>query len=109
MFLSMARLCASPHSALDHHLPSTSRLLTAHRSSLLSPISSIFDMGQPSSLPLTSSTFQILFDAALQDYKDITGSTLTDHPIAKQLETCESVDPISAILQEQARSFREFR
>ena len=62
-------------------------------------------MSQPSSL----SNFRVLFDAALQDYKDKTGNTLTDHPIAKQLETCESVDSITAILQEQARSFREFR
>jgi hypothetical protein len=30
-------------------------------------------------------------------------------PMAKQLETCESVNSITAILQEQARSFREFR
>jgi hypothetical protein len=29
--------------------------------------------------------------------------------MAKQLETCESVNSITAILQEQARSFREFR
>jgi len=107
MLLSMARLCASPHSALyHHHLPSTCRLLTADRSSLLIHISSIFDMSQPSSL---SSTFRVLFDAALQDYKDKTGNTLTDHPIAKQLETCESVNSITAILQEQARSFHEFR
>jgi hypothetical protein len=54
-------------------------------------------------------SFRILFDAALQDYKDKTGNTLTDHPIAKQLETCESVDSITAILQEQARSFCEFK
>jgi hypothetical protein len=63
-------------------------------------------MNQPSSLP---STFRILFDAALQDYKDKTGNTLTDHPIAKQLETCESVSSITSILQEQAQNFREFR
>jgi hypothetical protein len=108
MFLSMARLCASPHSALyHHHLPSTCRLLTAHRSSLLSHISSIFDMSQPSSS--LSSNFRILFDAALQDYQDKTGDTLTDHPIAKQLETCESVNSITVILHEHARSFREFR
>lgn len=54
-------------------------------------------------------TLQALFDAALQDYKDKTGNTLTDHPIAKQLETYDSVNSITAILQEQARSFREFR
>ena len=56
-----------------------------------------------------SSTFRILFDAALQDYKDKTRDTLTDHPIARQLETCESVNSIAAILQEQAQSFREFK
>ena len=76
------------------------------RSPLLSHISSIFDMSQPSPL---SSNFHILFVAALQDYKDKTGNTLADHPIAKQLESCESVNSITFILQEQARSFREFR
>jgi hypothetical protein len=102
----MARLCASPHSALyHHHLPSAYRLLTAHSSSLPSHISFIFDMSQPSS---SSSTFRILFDAALQDYRDKTGNALIDHPIAKQLETCESVDSITTVLQEQAQSFREF-
>jgi hypothetical protein len=106
MLLSMARLCASPHSVLYHHHPPSTRRLLTYRSSLLSHISSIFDMRQPSSL---SSNFQILFDAALQDYKDKTGNTLIDHPIAKQLETCESIASITAILQEQAQSFREFR
>ena len=62
-------------------------------------------MSQPSS----SSNFQTLLDAALRDYKDKTGNSLTDHPIAKQLETCESVNSITAVLQEQARRFREFR
>jgi hypothetical protein len=40
--------------------------------------------------------FQALFDAALQDCKDKTGNTLIDHPIAKQLETCESVNSTAA-------------
>jgi hypothetical protein len=62
-------------------------------------------MSQPSS----STTLRALFDAALQDYKDKTGNALADHPIAKQIETCESLDSIAAILQQQARSFREFR
>jgi hypothetical protein len=62
-------------------------------------------MSQSSSSP----TFQTLFNTALQDYKDKTGTSLIDHPIAKQLETCESVSSITAIIQEQARGFREFR
>ena len=58
---------------------------------------------------MSQPSFRILFDAALQDYKDKTGKTLSDHPIAKQVETCDSVNSITAILQEQARSFCEFR
>jgi hypothetical protein len=65
-------------------------------------MSSISDISQ-------SSTFQALFNAALQDYKDKTGTSLMDHAIAKQLETCESVSSIAVILQGQAQSFREFR
>jgi hypothetical protein len=111
MLLSMARLCASPHSLFGpyhHRLPFICRLLTADRSSLLShispKISSISDMSQSS-----FSTFQALFNAALQDYKDKTGTSLVDHPFAKQLEACESVSSITAILGKQAQGFREFR
>jgi hypothetical protein len=39
-------------------------------------MSYISDMSQ------SSSTFQAFFNAALQDYRDKTGNTLTDHPIA---------------------------
>ena len=92
----------SPISALrHHHLPSTLHLLAADRSSLLTHISFIFYISQPS--------FRKLLDAALQDYKDKTGNSLADHPIAKQLETCESVNSITSILEEQAQNFREFR
>ena len=106
MLLSMAKLCTSFHPALyRRHPPATCRFLTAGRSSLLSHMSSTSNISRSSS----SSTFQDLFNAALQNYKDKTGNTLTDHPIAKQLETCESVSSITTILQEQAQSFREFR
>src|SRR5258707_15616422 len=70
---------------------------------LPSHISSISDMSQSS-----SSTFQALFNAALQDYKDKTGNSLIDHPFAKQLQACSSVNSITAILHQQAQSFREF-
>jgi hypothetical protein len=103
------RLSSLSEPALYHrHPPSTCRLLTApsaRRSSLLSHISSIFDMSQSS----PSSTFQVLFNAALQDYKDKTGTSLVDNPFAKQLEVCESISSITLILQEQAQSFGEFK
>ena len=55
------------------------------------------------------SSFQPLLNAALQDYATKTGTKLEGHPLAKQLENCDSADAISAVLQEQARRFHEFR
>jgi len=57
----------------------------------------------------SSSSFRSLFDVALQDYENQTGTKLVDHPFAKQLEKCDSVDSISSALQEHARRFCEFR
>jgi hypothetical protein len=62
-------------------------------------------MSQSSSSP----TFQALFDAALRHYEDKIGSRLINHPLAKQLQECDSAGSITAILEEQARIFREFR
>ena len=69
-------------------------------------ISSISNMSQPSS---SESSFQVLFNTALQEYENQTGTNLVDHPFAKQLEECDSVDSVVIILQEQSQSFREFR
>jgi hypothetical protein len=87
---------------------------TIHRlSALISPdtnsssifhISSISDMSHPS-----SSSFRSLFNVALRDYENQTGTKLVDHPFAKQLEKCDSVESISSALQEHARRFCEFR
>jgi len=57
----------------------------------------------------SSLSFQPLFNAALQDYANQTGTRLDEHPIAKQLQNCDSVESISSLLQEQPRRFREFR
>jgi hypothetical protein len=62
-------------------------------------------MSQPSS----SSSFQDLFNAALQDYENQTGTKLVEHPFARQLQACDSVDSINAMLQERAQIFRRFR
>jgi hypothetical protein len=56
-----------------------------------------------------STSFLDLFNAALQEYENQTGTNLVEHPLAKQFETCDSVDSIIAVLQEQAQVFREFR
>jgi len=56
-----------------------------------------------------SSHFRILFESALQDYQIQTGTTLPNHPLAEKLQYCNSVESVTAVLQEQARAFTEFR
>jgi hypothetical protein len=56
-----------------------------------------------------TSSFEDLFNAALKDYQNQTRTSLVDHPFAKQVESCDSIDSITTILQEQAQIFREFR
>jgi Lon protease-like protein len=56
-----------------------------------------------------SSRFRVLFEAAVQQYEKQTEITLATHPLAEQLQNCDSVDSVIAVLQEQARAFSEFR
>lgn len=46
-----------------------------------------------------------MFNVTLQNYAEQTGMKLSDTPIAKQLESCDSVDSISSVLQEHAWKF----
>ena len=57
----------------------------------------------------STSSFQDLFNAALQDYEHQTGTKLVDDPLANKFKKCDSVDSITAILQEQAQMFHKFR
>jgi hypothetical protein len=60
-------------------------------------------------LPTGSSHFQTLFDAALQDYEKQTGTKLAEHPLAKEFETCDSVESVTAVLQKEAQGVSKFR
>jgi len=60
-------------------------------------------------LPTGSSHFQALFDVALQNYERQTGTKLAEHPLAKELETCDSVESVTAVLQKQAQGVSKFR
>jgi hypothetical protein len=52
-------------------------------------------------------SLQSLFNVALQQYADQTGTKIDDHPIAKQLDNSNSLDSISSVLQEHAQRFAE--
>jgi hypothetical protein len=57
----------------------------------------------------SSSTLESLFQAALQRYEEQTGEKLIDHPLAQQLEQCNSVESITEVLQKQAQASKKFR
>ena len=56
-----------------------------------------------------STPFQAMFSAALESYEKQTKKDLIAHPLASQLEKCDSPAAILAILQEKAREFHQAR
>ncbi|KAI9447263.1 hypothetical protein BJY52DRAFT_361263 [Lactarius psammicola] len=66
-------------------------------------------MSSPSQTPVSSSQFKPIFDAALGEYKKKTGNDLLDHQIAKELQTCDSVEAVLDIIQHLAEAFYNFR
>jgi hypothetical protein len=62
-----------------------------------------------SSDPISESNLRSLFDAALKEYEKQAGTNLLDSRLIVRLQSCESADAISAVLQEQAQAFHTFR
>ena len=56
-----------------------------------------------------SSHLQVLFDAALSDYENQTGIALANHPLAEQLQNCDSVESVTAVLRGRTQAFSEFQ
>ena len=50
-----------------------------------------------------------LFEAALDDFQNRTGSNLVQHQIIDKLVNCQSADSVIDVLQEQTQAFRNFR
>ena len=50
-----------------------------------------------------------LFEGALQSYEKKAGVTLADHPLTLQLQSCDSIESITAFLESQAQTFSEFQ
>ena len=83
------------------HPTSTSLCLVNFRRTITLPIGcDIIDMSDQSE----SSPFQSLFDCALRGYEKQTGIGLANHPLAEQLQNCQSVESVITLLQEQARA-----
>ncbi|KAH8982686.1 hypothetical protein EDB92DRAFT_1952114 [Lactarius akahatsu] len=78
-------------------------------SSVMSTISG--GPGGPLAISTTTdaSTFKAIFDNALKEYEDKTGTNLTTHPLADKLQTCDSPDAVLNVLQEHVRAYEESR
>ncbi|KAH9053162.1 hypothetical protein EDB87DRAFT_1581208 [Lactarius vividus] len=66
-------------------------------------------MSQTTSTASASSRFQDIFNAALKSYQRQTKKDLIAHPLATQLQSCDSTSAILAILQDQVREFDRVR
>ena len=53
--------------------------------------------------------FQALFEPALQAYEKTAGVSLTHHPLAIKLQSCDSVEAITGLLQDQAQTFKDLQ
>ncbi|KAH9984815.1 hypothetical protein BJV77DRAFT_159045 [Russula vinacea] len=62
----------------------------------------------PLSWPSTDN-FTAIFNAALNEYKTLTGKRLDTHPFAAQLESCQNPEAVSDVLRTQAQAFSKFR
>ena len=51
--------------------------------------------------------FQKILESALLRYEKKTGVTLSKHPLASQLQSCNSVEDFNKLLQDKAKDIRE--
>jgi len=58
---------------------------------------------------LESARLQALFKPALQAYKERLGVSLLQHPLAINLQSCDTVKAITSLLQDQAQAFRDLQ
>ena len=66
-------------------------------------------MSEQAGIASGSSRLQTLFEAALLDYEKQTDIALGNHPLAEKLQSCDSVDSVTALLCEQTQAFSGFR
>ena len=57
----------------------------------------------------STDNFTAIFNAALNEYKRLTGKRLDTHPFAAQLESCQNPETVSDVLRTQAQAFSKFR
>lgn len=59
--------------------------------------------------PSSESNLRSLFEIALVEYEKQAGINLLNDRLIVKLQSCDSADAVSAILQDQAQAFQTFR
>ena len=93
-----------------------SQTLFAHETSYLGGYL-LFNLHCSSPVPFLFNTMSInpspelniLFEAALHEFENRTGTNLVQHQVIEELVNCRSADCVVDVLQEQAQAFRNFR
>ena len=57
----------------------------------------------------SSANFQSIFNASLQAYDNKTKNKLLDHPLATQLQSCDSPNTVLTVLQDLVQQFEQCR
>jgi hypothetical protein len=58
---------------------------------------------------MSTTSFQSILDAALDDYSNQTGIQLSNHPSAEQLQNCQTPDDIIRLLLQKEKEFKDYR
>ncbi|KAH9040916.1 hypothetical protein EDB83DRAFT_2318323 [Lactarius deliciosus] len=66
-------------------------------------------MSQILATDTSSTSFETIFTSALQAYKKRTKKDIASHPLAAELQTCDSPDAILSVLQAQVQVFDQSR
>ena len=66
-------------------------------------------MSQTTPTYTSTSNFRTIFVAAIKEYEKKTKTDLLSHPLATQLDSCNSSTDILAVLQEKVNEFNESR
>jgi len=96
-------LCLTPKDqhALPHHPPPSS--------SQYEQSSSVRMSHSHTAAAASSPNFQLIFNNALEAYKKRTKNDLLAHPLAAQLQTCNSPSDVLLILQQQVEELNQSR
>ncbi len=64
-------------------------------------------MSQASSAASSSTNFVTIFKAALEEYKKKTKNDITSHPLASQLQACDSPAAVLSVLRDQVQALEQ--